>query len=125
MEEVPKDCNLSQLESRFIWTRTLRTPPNNTNSNDIGNGNYKNIGYDSIIRPILIMMKKKGEQEEKGYVRKRKGRRPYFAPFSRCRNRVPEPGRAYGSLQPEPQLPLPLILPWPASVYVTTLISQG
>lgn len=67
MEEVPKDWNSPQLESRVIQTRgTLRTQPNNTNSNDTGNGNYKNIGHDSVIMPILIMMKRKREQEEEG-----------------------------------------------------------
>lgn len=99
MEEVPKDCNLSQLESRFIWTRSLRTPPNNTDSNDIGNGNYKNIGYDSIISPILIMMKKKGEQEEKGYGRKRKGEKALLRSIFQMQKQSP---RAWQNLWESP-----------------------
>lgn len=74
MEEVPKDWNSPQLESRVVQTRGIhRTQPNNTNSNDTGNGNCKNIGHDSVIMPILIMMKKKGEQEEKGVRGKEEG----------------------------------------------------
>lgn len=83
LEEVPKDWNSPQLESRVIQTRgTLRTQPNNTNSNDTGNGNYKNIGHDSVIMPILIMMKRKREQEEEGI----REEEDFHAPFPRCRN---------------------------------------
>ena len=68
------------------------------------------------------MMKKKGEQGEEGIWGEEEGERALLRSISQMQKVRP---RAYGSPQPEPLLLAPPILPWLASAYVITLISQG